>query len=58
MPIWLRKFTFQKLKDWYEKSNPNTKNEEAFLKDQTIRNAGKQYQPPQPTYTTSKASKK
>lgn len=27
MPIWLRKFTFNKLKEWYEKkNNPNKEN--------------------------------
>jgi hypothetical protein len=58
MPIWLRKFTFNKLKEWYDKSKPQDKGGDALIKDQTIRNAGKQYQSFQPTYTTTKASKK
>ncbi len=34
MPIWLRKFTFHKLKDWYEKQNDKNKesNEDSWVK--------------------------
>lgn len=28
MPIWLRKFTFNKLKEWYEKQNNKGKKED------------------------------
>jgi|11_taG_2_1085331.scaffolds.fasta_scaffold80112_2 hypothetical protein len=27
MPIWLRRFTFNKLKEWYEKQNKESTNE-------------------------------
>lgn len=34
MPVWLRKLTFNKLKEWYEKQNnqANKSNEDSWLK--------------------------
>jgi hypothetical protein len=40
MPIWLRKFTFNKIKEWYDKSNSN-KNEDSWLSGEAKENAAK-----------------
>jgi hypothetical protein len=59
MPIWLRKFTFKKLKDHYQKSS--TQNQEANIQKSVsaMKQAKTDNLVPkkQPTYTT-KASKK
>ena len=56
MPIWLRKFTYTKLTEWYNKSNSN-KNEDSWLSGETKENAAKNKKVKPPTYVT-KASKK
>ena len=56
MPIWLRKFTFNKIKEWYDKSNSN-KNEDSWLSGEAKENAIKNKKVKPPTYVT-KASKK
>ena len=56
MPIWLRKFTYTKLTEWYNKSNPN-KNEDSWLSGKAKENAAKNKKVKPPTYIT-KASKK
>jgi hypothetical protein len=58
MPVWLRRFTFEKIKEFYEKER-----EEAEKQQNTLKNKGKgdisrpNIAPKQPTYTT-KAPKK
>jgi hypothetical protein len=32
MPIWLRNYTFNKIKDWYSESNKQQNNEETWVK--------------------------
>jgi len=56
MPIWLRKFTFNKIKEWYSKSKA-TKNEDSWLSGEAKENAAKNKKVKPPTYVT-KASKK
>jgi hypothetical protein len=56
MPIWLRKFTFNKLKEWYNTENQNP-NEDSWVKGAAKEEASKNKQVKVPTYVT-KASKK
>jgi len=56
MPIWLRKFTYTKLTEWYNKSNSN-KNEDSWLSGEAKQSAAKNKKVKPPTYVT-KASKK
>ena len=56
MPIWLRKFTFNKIKEWYDKSKDNT-NEDSWVSGVAKDNAAKNKKIKPPTYVT-KASKK
>ena len=56
MPIWLRKFTFNKIKEWYSKSK-DTKNEDSWVSGEAKENAAKNKKINPPTYVT-KASKK
>ena len=56
MPIWLRKFTFNKIKEWYDRSKDN-KNEDSWLSGEAKQDAAKNKQVKPPTYVT-KASKK
>jgi hypothetical protein len=56
MPIWLRNYTFNKLKEWYNQST-NTKNEDSWTQGSVKEEALKNKQVQVPTYVT-KASKK
>ena len=57
MPIWLRKFTFNKIKEWYENQKP-TKNEDSWVNNSEAKQeASKNKNIKVPTYVT-KASKK
>jgi len=56
MPIWLRNYTFNKIKDYYDKKNP-TPNEDSWVKGSIKEEASKNKQVKVPTYVT-KASKK
>ena len=55
MPIWLRKFTFNKLKEYY--TPKDNKNESSWTKGDVKEEASKNKQIKVPTYVT-KASKK
>jgi hypothetical protein len=58
MPIWLRNFTFKKLKEWYDQSsNKNQNNENTWVQGSIKEEALKNKQIKVPTYVT-KASKK
>jgi hypothetical protein len=57
MPLWLRKFTFLKLKNWFDEQDTQTKNEESWTKGQHRKEAAKNKNIKPPTYVT-KASKK
>lgn len=56
MPIWLRNFTFKKLRDWYDKSN-KSKNEDSWVQGNAKEAASENKKIHVPTYVT-KASKK
>jgi hypothetical protein len=56
MPIWLRKFTFNKVKEWYDRSKDN-KNEDSWMSGEAKQTAAKNKKVNPPTYVT-KASKK
>ena len=56
MPIWLRVYTFNKLKDWYHQKQKNP-NEDSWTKGSVKEEALKNKQVQVPTYIT-KASKK
>jgi len=57
MPLWLRKFTFLKLKNWFDEQDSQAKNEESWTKGQHRKEAAKNKNIKPPTYIT-KASKK
>ena len=60
MPIWLRKFTFHKLKEWYDKENNSEQNDTVEQSIKNMKSAGATAKPTKvqpPTYIT-KASKK
>lgn len=56
MPIWLREYTFHKLKDFYNQENQN-KNSDSWVQGSVKEEASKNKQIQVPTYIT-KASKK
>jgi hypothetical protein len=58
MPIWLRRFTFNKLKEHFDKQNEEAEKQQNMLSNK--QNATKEIARPNiaPTYTTSKAPKK
>jgi hypothetical protein len=56
MPIWLRNFTFNKIKEWYEKSKPKDV-DESWTNSETKSEASKNKKIKPPTYVT-KVSRK
>ncbi len=62
MPTWLRKFTFQKIKQHYEDQSNKSKEqaEKSWLKGAAREEAKQKSKPKVPTYTSTmkKASKK
>ena len=58
MPIWLRRFTFNKLKEYFDKQNEEAEKQQNMLSNK--QNSTKEIARPNiaPTYTTSKAPKK
>jgi len=59
MPIWLRKFTFEKIKEYYEKQKEETEKQQKLLKNNSNKEISKPNIAPAkpPTYIT-KAPKK
>jgi hypothetical protein len=58
MPIWLRNFTFKKLKEWYDQSsNKNQNNEDTWVQGSIKEEASKIKNITPPSYIT-KASRK
>jgi len=58
MPIWLRNFTFKKIKEWYDQSsNKNQNNENTWVQGNIKEEASKNKKITPPSYIT-KASKK
>jgi len=59
MPIWLRRFTFETLKEHYEKiSEENAKSQNLLQNKNNKELSRPNIAPKQPTYTTNKAPKK
>lgn len=59
MPIWLRKFTFEKIKEFYEKEREEANKQSNMLKNNSSKDIARPNIAPkqQPTYT-AKAPKK
>jgi hypothetical protein len=59
MPIWLRRFTFETLKEHYDKiAEENTKAQNLLQNKNNKELSRPNIAPKQPTYTTNKAPKK
>jgi hypothetical protein len=59
MPIWLRRFTYETLKEHYEKmAEENTKAQNLLQNKNNKELPRPNIAPKQPTYTTNKAPKK
>jgi hypothetical protein len=59
MPIWLRRFTFETLKEHYEKiAEENTKAQNLLQNKNNKELSRPNIAPTKPTYTTNKAPKK
>jgi hypothetical protein len=59
MPIWLRRFTFETLKEYYEKQKEEMDKQNNMLKNNSNKELSRpNIAPKQPTYTTNKAPKK
>lgn len=56
MPLWLRKYTFQIIKEWYDSSKPK-ENDDSWVSSIAKEEAAKNKKIQVPTYVT-KASKK
>ena len=59
MPIWLRRFTFETLKEHYDKIAEEQSKADNLLKNKNNKELSRpNIAPKQPTYTTNKAPKK
>jgi hypothetical protein len=59
MPIWLRRFTFETLREHYEKQAEERNKQQNMLKNNDPKELSRPaIAPKQPTYTTNKAPKK
>ena len=59
MPIWLRKFTFETLREHYEKQAEEMSKQQNMMKNKSSKDIPRpDIAPNQPTYTTNKAPKK
>jgi len=56
MPLWLRKYTFHTIKEWYESQSPK-ENNDSWVKGAVKEEASKNKKITPPSYVT-KASKK
>ena len=56
MPLWLRRYTFHTIKEWYENQTPK-ENDDSWVKGAAKEEASKNKKITPPTYVT-KASKK
>ena len=52
MPIWLRKFTFNKLKEWYDKEAEAADQQNNVLTNKSQGNIARPDIPPSSTYNT------
>jgi len=59
MPIWLRRFTFETLKEHYDKQTEEINKQQNMLKNKSSKDLPRpDIAPKQSTYTTNKAPKK
>jgi len=59
MPIWLRRFTFETLKEYYEKQTEENNKAQQLLENQKSKGVARpNIAPKQPTYTTKAPTKK
>jgi hypothetical protein len=59
MPIWLRKFTFEKIKEYYEKQKEETEKQQSLLKNKSSKEIAKpNIAPSKPPTYIAKAPKK
>ena len=59
MPIWLRRFTFETLKEHYDKQAEEANKAENLMQNKNSKDLARPaIAPKQPTYTTNKAPKK
>jgi hypothetical protein len=58
MPIWLRRFTFEKIKEFYDKEREETEKQQNLMKNKSSKEISRpNVAPKQPTYV-AKAPKK
>jgi len=57
MPIWLRNYTFKKIKDWYDSANSKDTNSDSWVNGQTKEIAAQNKKIQVPTYVTKAAKK-
>lgn len=58
MPLWLRKFTFEKLKEYYEKQKEEAEKQQNMLKNKSGKDISKPNIAPKPTYVAKAPTKK
>ena len=59
MPTWLRRFTFETLREHYEKQAEEMSKQQNMMKNKSSKDIPRpDIAPKQPTYTTNKAPKK
>jgi hypothetical protein len=59
MPIWLRRFTFETLREYYEKQKEEQDAQQQILENAKNKSVARpNITPKQPTYTTNRAPKK
>lgn len=59
MPTWLRRFTFETLKEHYDKQAEEMSKQQNMMKNKSSKDIPRpDIAPKQPTYTTNKAPKK
>ena len=58
MPIWLRRFTFETLREYYEKKSEAEQAQQNMLKNKNSKDLTRPDIAPKPTYTTKAPTKK
>jgi len=58
MPIWLRRFTFETLREHYEKKSEAEQAQQNLLKNKNSKDLTRPDIAPKPTYTTKAPTKK
>ena len=58
MPIWLRNFTFQKLKEWYDKEQEQIEKQNNQLTNKNVAEVARPNSPASSTYNATVPTKK